>query len=212
MLQGTKRVVMQVALLLALSLVSGVAAYGGKLPRIQSSFGWPEPSGDFYRPAQPAAPGTQLLLVFIGSSTCKYSSAADLAEMVEGAKMKVAAEAKQRGVGYKVIGVAIDSDFRRGVHFLKRFGYFDEVTSGSGRFNTAFVKYVYDEMPGEAATPQILVIERSITEKDGDVSVSEERLLRRVRGRAAIGRWTEGGAVLPTASVVAGVPVSSGRP
>jgi len=188
----------RMALLLAICLLAGTASYGGKLPRVQSSYGWPQPSGAHYSPTPPAAPGEQVLLVFVGSSACRFSSVPELPDAVEDAKMKVAAEAKRRGTGYKTIGVSIDSDFRRGVDYLKRFGYFDEVTAGNGHYNSAFVKYVYEDLPGDAATPQILVIQRNVTEKDGDVSVTSERLLRRLRGVAAIKEWARGGAALPT--------------
>ncbi|HEX8454104.1 MAG TPA: hypothetical protein VF647_18600 [Longimicrobium sp.] len=198
MLPRINSIYTRLGLLLVICLLSGTASYAGKLPRVQSSYGWPEPSGAHYTPTPPSASGEQVLFVFVGSSACRFSSVPELPGLVEDLKMKVAAEAKRRETGFATIGVAIDSDFRKGVNYLKRFGYFDEVTAGNGHYNSAFVKYVYEDMPGDAATPQILVIQRSVTEKDGDVNVTSERLLRRLRGVAAIAQWARGGAALPS--------------
>ncbi len=59
------------------------------------------------------------------------------------------------------MGVARDIVPEKGIEHMSRFGRFDEMIAGMGWRNTGLAKYVYGELPGPAATPQVIVTTRS---------------------------------------------------
>jgi hypothetical protein len=69
---------------------------------------------------------------------------------------------------------------------LAKFGPFDEVVVGRNWSNSAGVKFMSQEYPGPVATPQVLVIERTVQSPDDAhplarrAYLSERLLLRKV--------------------------------
>lgn len=138
----------------------------------------------------PVNGGPELVFLYIGSSTCAPSNAPSLALALEQLRQIVRAEAEGRGVGFATIGIARDRSAKAGIDHLSQFGTWDEVLSGRGWLNTGVIKYVYDDLPGEAATPQVIVLERSVR-RTPTVAIEHEAVVFRRVGLDEITRSVE---------------------
>jgi hypothetical protein len=83
------------------------------------------------------------------------------------------------------------------------------VTTGKGWLNTGILKYIYGEIPGRAATPQLIVVLREyrmIAKKtNGNPSfrgINSEELITRKIGVEEITTWAKNNAYLPDGSLV----------
>ena len=128
--------------------------------------------------------GDELLLVVIGSSTCRWSNSDEFVDLVAEVRAATRQVADQRGAALAIMGVSQDERPEDGVKYLRRFGGLDEMAVGRGWQNTAIGKYIFSDFPGRAATPQVLVIARTLTREGGQWGVENERVLAR-----KIGLW-----------------------
>lgn len=131
-------------------------------------------------PLAPVSGGPELVFVYIGSSTCGPSNAPSLGPALERLRQMARNEAERRGVGFATIGIARDRSAAAGIDHLGQFGAWDEVLSGRGWLNTGIIKYVYEDLPGRAATPQVVIVERSVRRTPTVAIESESVLLRSV--------------------------------
>ena len=69
--------------------------------------------------------------------------------------------------------------------------------AGMGWRNTGLAKYVYGDLPGPAATPQVIVTNRKATMEGGQWELKNERVLVRMVGVREIRQWVADGAQLP---------------
>lgn len=148
-----------------------------------------------YRPA-PLRSGTEVLMVLIGSSGCAGTAAPGLPEAVARVKTALRSKAEREAQSFVTIGVALDWSIPKGMAMLERFGPFDEVMVGRSWLNSGVVKYIWKDVPGFAATPQIVVLEREIA-NDGGFVVGPEQVRTRRIGADAIIAWSR---TLPAAS------------
>lgn len=88
-----------------------------------------------------------------------------------------------------------------GSHLLG-FGEFDEVMTGRNWGNIGVQKYIYGDMAGVEATPQILLVTRVIDTQWGHVSFVNEEVISRRNGLTAIKAWAEEGAPVAVGSGV----------
>jgi hypothetical protein len=159
------------------------------------------PARGDYVPSRRITPGPELVLVFIGSSTCGPSNQPGLPEKVEEIKLLLQARARADSQAFTTIGIARDWDVEAGIGHLRRFGRFDEVIAGRNWINTGLLRYVWEDVPGQAATPQLLVLERRVvdrrTPEAAEGVIRDERLVTRKVGSAEIARWLAQNAPLP---------------
>ena len=94
------------------------------------------------------------------------------------------------------MAVARDMNSARGLAHIRKFGAFDEVMAGRGWANIGLLKYVYGDMPGRAATPQLLVVARTLHSEGGGYGFLDERVISRMVGLESIKKWFEAGAPL----------------
>jgi hypothetical protein len=83
---------------------------------------------------------------------------------------------------------------------LDKIGSFDEVSAGQGVLNLAAAHFISRDHRGMAATPQLIVVERTVRAEAGGVdptSVREQVLVRKV-GVAEISNWLAANAPLPS--------------
>jgi hypothetical protein len=140
--------------------------------------------------------GSGVVLVFIGSPECPWSTLPSLPGMIRDLKLGIRERAAASDRWFATIGIAQSSDARSGMAFLESFGEFDEVVAGGGWTNVGLLRYVYGNVSGLAATPQVVVVER--VARPGDpLEFLEERLLARYVGIEHIERWLATGAALP---------------
>lgn len=146
-------------------------------------------------PFDPSVGGQQLALVYIGHSRCRASNHPELPALIRRIRATMHTRALGLGFSSTAIGVAVDFDVAAGVEHLERFESFDEILVGNGTLNTGALRWLFQDLPGEAATPQLLVLQRPVL-PDPDVGLGEDRLLLRLIGIDEIFRWQDNGAPL----------------
>lgn len=161
-------------------------------------FSW-EPFGvSGYVPDGRLHSGSELALVFVGSPTCAWSNAESLPATIETAKVALLARANSSGQSFAAIAAVKSSSTEDGHRYIQRFGRFDEITLGRGWANIGLLKYVYQTFRGRAASPQIIVVERTIDVGPPRAINDEKVILRRI-GTKSIEDWVRAGAPLPSA-------------
>lgn len=178
--------------------VAGVAlATAGLMPTVDIELAVPAREAREYRPGSVAATGTddELVLVYLGSSSCGWSNLPEVSRAVRDAKILVAGRARNSGMRFSALGIALDVDASRGWAHLRKAGLFDEVAAGMGWANSGAEKYVFGSLAGPASTPQLLVVQRSLsTGPGGRPKAESERVLVRKTGSNAIVSWVSRGA------------------
>lgn len=185
---------------------TGAMAWGWLTPP-KITVDW-QPPGAGYVPAGLVLPGRELALVFIGSPTCVWSNQDFLPEALEKAKLGLAEQARSSGHSFTAVAAVKSTDFGAGIEFVRRFGQFDEVSVGRGWYNVAILRYVFEKFAANAATPQILVVEREVTGWPSRGYVGERVLLRKT-GSGPIVDWVEAGLPLPRSADPPSVTSSS---
>ena len=169
-----------------------------RLPQI--SVQWPPGQGvDVYRPATVQNENGEIAFIYIGSSSCVWSNQPELIDIIGKLKLMLASRAEINGLGFAAVGIARDMVTSNGIAHLQKFGAFDEVMSGRGWSNIGVQKYIFDAIPGPAATPQILVVVRTPNDSDGAPGWASERLVMRKLGLREMTKWVSEGAPLPLA-------------
>lgn len=178
-------------------LVSGIAL-GSALKGIDLvptlSIRWPDLTPGAYRPGTVvgARGSGEIVFVYVGSSRCVWSNLPETSQTVRDAKRMVASRAREAGMGFAALGIAVDPDAIAGWAHLEQFGLFDEAIVGKGWRNTGSRRYIYGPLSGSAATPQLLLTIRSTSGMKND-----ERVLLRKIGSTGIAGWVADGAPLP---------------
>lgn len=171
----------------------------GLLPRPLLDVRWEVPvlKRDVYVPNARHEPGQELVFVVIGSSSCAWSRLSETANLVREARDSLVARTEASHVTLATVGVAKDNIPERGIRHLRRFGRFDEVMTGRGWRNAGVLRYIYNDFPGPAVTPQVLVIARELARSGGQWEIADERVLVRKAGLLEIRRWVNGGSGIP---------------
>jgi hypothetical protein len=145
-----------------------------------------------YIPDYEFRPGEEVVLVFIGASFCGAQREPGFPAVVERAKLGVARQARERGQQFRAHAVSLDWKPDEAMDFLRHFGAFDEISVGSNWLNDGAVRYIWRDLPGQPAVPQIIILKRHI-ETDGAVSVRDEHVVRRFAGTEQITAWMSAG-------------------
>ena len=146
-------------------------------------------------------PGNEVAVVYIGSSVCPASTRPELRGELQRLFAGMKAQAEAKGHAFASIGIAKDLNVEAGLEHLKSLPVpFDEVMTGRGWLNSGLLKYIYNDHPGRAATPQILVLTRVATRDQGGWNIVNERLIERKVGLAEIMSWSDPEIALPQLS------------
>jgi len=134
-------------------------------------------------------------MVYVGQSHCAPSNASELPEMVEEIKSDLLRLAEESGGRFRALGLALDPSPIEGFHHLTKYGNFDEIRAGGGTLSDSAIEFIWEDFPGVAATPQVLVIGRvrvSPESPDAPVEYMLEREVEIVRliGLDGIGSWS----------------------
>ena len=184
--------------LVSLSFVLGLTGKFHFIPTVELH--WPDGRvHPEYVPSYGTIPEKELIMVFIGSSTCGYSNDSSLPKLIEEAKLKLHDKAADQGWSFSTVGVSIDWVTSDGIDHLNKFGYFDEVMTGRKWHGTGANIYLRD-IQGINATPQVLVLARNSerSNEDGGESVKRETPVYRIAGLDQINNWLSRGLPLPT--------------
>jgi len=144
----------------------------------------------------------EIVFIYIGSPECSFCVNPAFAPVLNASRTSVKRRALSDSVAFTSHGISVGWDVEDGFEHLQSFGGFDEVSLGRNWFNLGAERYLWNEVPGTPATPQLLVIERLIVsplEKTatGGYAVLETRLLARYTGVHAISSWVDLDSPLP---------------
>jgi len=157
--------------------------------------------GEEYQPDYRIDEGKELVLVAIVSSSCAWSNLPGTIEAIRRAKVLVQEQAHESDLGFVTMGVARDMVASAGIEHLEEMGRFDEVLAGRGWLNSGVLQFIYnDELPGWAATPQVVVIEQTVTLVAGARRIRDRREVLRKLGSEEIEEWVSGGALVPASA------------
>lgn len=179
----------------------------GLMPKPDVAVSWTIPvkqAAEYVPPATQKA-GDELVFVYIGSSTCRWSNVAGLPNHIKLLKRELFGQAQISDLAFASIGVARDGIAADGIDYLRRFGDFDEVMSGRGWVNSGVQQYMFGNMPGPAMTPQVVVVRRTLNYRAGLVVVQHDSVLVRRVGTQEIMQWNGKLAYVDTIESV-GVP------
>jgi hypothetical protein len=126
---------------------------------------------------------TELVVVFLVSSTCGASKIEGLPEALKRIREVLAVRSTHERKRFSMIGASLDEDPSAGLSFLRKYGPFDQVVAGGSWHGLGSVIWISRDMPGPFALPQLLVFEREVLTSNGEIRVGPDRLLaRRVGG------------------------------
>jgi hypothetical protein len=144
-----------------------------------------------------AGSAPEVVFVYIGAAGCGPSNVPQLPRIVRTVRDAAAKQARTAGAGFRTIGIAKDPDARAGLEHLKKYGSFDEVSAGGGWLNLGTLKYIFSDLSGVGATPQVAVVLRTVQREGGVVGVRDERILARKVGVNELSDWANRGSDLP---------------
>lgn len=154
----------------------------------------PAPAMQRYSSDYRMGTGEELVLVLVGASFCRAHRQEGFPQAVEDAKVAVQRQAKAAGVQFRTIGVSLDWSPEEALAFLAAFGEFDEMSVGSNWVNDSAFRYVWNESNGDPVVPQLLVIRRRLDVQPRTIRITDERVVRVVRGADEILSWVRSGA------------------
>lgn len=149
------------------------------------------PAHTQYRPSFNAPQEHDILLVYIGSSTCGFANDPALPEVIEEAKLALQRHAAENGLSFSAIGVSIDWDPTHGHAHLAKMGRFDETMTGRrlwGLGTSIWQEFII-------GTPQVLVVRQTTNEPP--LPIASNNVVVRKPGFGPIADWVDAGAPLP---------------
>lgn len=147
--------------------------------------------------------GSEVLFVFISTSTCVGNGADRLDDAIRGAKAALKDRFEGRDQAFFAVGATPEWSVEDGIDYLIRgaapgfdamdFGPWDEVQAGRNWLNNGAVDYIWREVPGRPIVPQGVVIERPVTVEREGIEIGDARLLARAQGGDGIVEWFDRG-------------------
>ncbi len=139
----------------------------------------------------------QLVLVYIGKSTCSWCIRPSVLEAVVSLKDSLARTARARGFEFVAIGVALDRNFSEGSAFLDRMGPWNEISVGYGAANSTALR-----MLPTSGTPRLALFRRDLEQAgtaDGGMvtSVTSEEMVAYKQGYYEILGWQQADGAVP---------------
>ncbi len=152
-----------------------------------------------YLPSATLEAGEEVLLIYVGSSSCGWSNVPELPEIVQDLKTGLQQRVREAGKRFAAVGIAGDRHADEGLAHLEKFGAFDETIAGRSWVNSGIQRYIFGSgsLAGPGVTPQIIIVARRLGYSTGHVSVVEERALLRKAGLDEIAAWVGQGAPIP---------------
>jgi hypothetical protein len=143
------------------------------------------------------------VLLYFGKGTCAWSNREATFIAVRRVRDALARQAAAKGWAFAAVGVAYDRSREVSLAHLANFEFFDEVSAGGGWTNQLVSRYFWGDSPGIAASPEVVVLLRTIgaPETPGVLSlysIAREQILTRKIGLRELERWGDIGAPVPT--------------
>ncbi|HET8701528.1 MAG TPA: hypothetical protein VFL97_07675 [Nitrococcus sp.] len=136
-------------------------------------------------------------MIYFGALHCAWSNQPHADRLLESIKLRLSDVALNRGWTFEAVGVALDWNPDDGIAHLRSLGKFDEIATGYNWANGFAIQYFGDRLPGPKATPQILVVRRTLVVPDFvhtfNFKTAHESIVARANGVVAIRRWMRAG-------------------
>ena len=100
------------------------------IPRFDVSWSIPVRDAEDYVPSATLEEGEEIVLVYVGSSSCGWFQCPRDAGYIRDLKTHVRTQARASGRGFAAVGIARDAVAAQGIEHLEKFGGFDEVMAG----------------------------------------------------------------------------------
>lgn len=138
--------------------------------------------------------GRHLLLVYVGSASCAWCNHPSLPGYLDIVRDSLETRATARGWAFVSIGVAANWGVDAGIDHLRKMRPFNEVAAGMSWLNSLALRYLFRDIPGEAATPELLVLTRGVRQSEtlqvqATIDIGQEILLARKIGLPEIEHW-----------------------
>lgn len=142
-------------------------------------------------------PGSELVIVLIGSSACSIARDGDGQSAFRATIKMLRQQARDHQIErVSTVGVAVDWLPDSGLAFLRKITEFDEVIVGRSWLNTGLDRYVRAS-GGELAVPQVIVLRRSVAMSPNavnELAISDEHILQTTVGLEPLLAWARAGA------------------
>jgi len=130
----------------------------------------------------------EIVAVFITSSCCT-AIVPQLRAGLDRMRERLAAQALAEGVGFRLVGVALEWSPDSGWAHLKRYGAFDEVTVGSNWLSLPIERLVWQDSVTTPSVPQVVIYRHSVDVGERSIQIGPPQIRQRVRGWKEIQDW-----------------------
>jgi len=141
----------------------------------------------------PSASGSDLVAIYVGSSTCHGSSIPGFRDVERRTMDRLGQYAIEHNLRFVTVGVSVDKSPVVGRRYLAGIGAFDAISVGDGWLNPVAISYLWRDNASNPTLPQIVVIRRMVQlAADGPI-VSRDTLLGRIVGIDGMAQWLASG-------------------
>lgn len=130
----------------------------------------------------------EIVAVFIIGPCCDALTS-KLRPGLDRVRRRMAEQAKAEGVGFRMVGVALDWSPDSGWARLKAYGPFDEVTVGSNWLSMPIERLVWQDGATTPSNPQIVVYRHQMEVSNTKIEIGLPLVLHRIKGWKEIGEW-----------------------
>lgn len=163
-----------------------------------------------YEPAGVMPDSSEVVLVFISTSTCTGNEKERLGDAIRDAKLSLRERASAEGSTFFAIGAAAEWSVENGLAYLlegrssygtRDFGAWDEVLAGRNWLNSAAIEFILRDEKGRPIVPQAIVFRRRVGRGPDGLEVGEREVLVRAVGSQAILDWSDRGSPIQGAAL-----------
>lgn len=130
----------------------------------------------------PLGTTAEFAMVYIGSSTCVFCQDAQLPGYLAAIRDQLGEQARAQGRASASVGISVDPSAADGVEHLGAMADFDEVVAGRNWANIGAMRYLWDDLPGQPATPQVILVSRDVVNGEDTIYLRNEAVMHRAVG------------------------------
>jgi len=156
-----------------------------------------------YRPSNSNPEGREVVAILISSSTCIANQHAGFKPAVREMMRRLGVQRDSAKLHLSITGVSTDWSARVGASYFEELGEFDELVVGRNWFNSAITRHVWQAEGARPVIPQLILLERTVTQGERGPRIAGERVIGRFWGGDEIMAWAARGAPLPAAGSAA---------
>ncbi len=129
---------------------------------------------------------TRLSIFYFGGSDCGYCNLPNNVTNIK--NMRADFSRHHKGLSTKFVMVVMDEDIKEGLHYIEKYGYWDEISIGEFYNNELMLEHV--NRSKIAGVPHIMVYRDSLSTDSLNVPIITKRiLLKDLVGGSAIDKW-----------------------